>query len=171
MIKLSTVAGLGAIGGYGFTAPACSAKSLSGWVASIDAAFDEMKPLLPQLGLSTAIVAKVSDLVDKGAAIVRKFDQYYRDGKFADAVTTFYNLGLIVADIATELNVLNNRIVTLALLTIRAARVAIAAILDSQSGDPAVKETVAVNATNPAVLEIRKLATMDISGLAKALQP
>lgn len=170
--EMISTSGLGIAGfavGTGFTAPACGAKNLSGWVSSIVGAFAEMKPLLSQLGLSQVIVDKVSQWIDTAAKIARDFDQAYRDGKFADAVTLFNNLGGIVAQIAAELGQTDNRIVKLALVAIAVARIAIATLLNDQSSDPQVARAVRGAAANPAVVEIRRLASADIDKLMKAL--
>jgi hypothetical protein len=151
--------------------PACSPKNLSTWITTITSAFAEVKPLLPQLGLNTALVAKVSDLVDKGARIARLFDEAYRAGKFADAVTLFSNLGDVIAQVASELGATDNRIVRLALVSISIARIAVATLLNNQAdATPQVAAAVSAASGDPAVQEVKRLAATDISSVEKALK-
>lgn len=173
MIKTSTVAGLGAVTGFGFTAPACGQKDLSGWVTTIVAYFDEIKILLPELGLSQAVIDKVSGLISKAAKIAKQFDEAYKAGKFENAVTLFTNLGGLITQIAGELNVTDNRIVKLALVGIQIARITIASLLKSQGdAQPAVRMA-AMSAEGPqqaALDEINRLAAIPVDGLLKAAQ-
>jgi hypothetical protein len=154
--------------------PGCpGAKNLSTWVTIIVADFSEMKPLLGELGLSQVIIDRVSGFIDKAVAIARDFDSAYKAGKFSDAVTLFTNLGGIVSQIAAELNVTNNRIVKLALVSISIARIAIASLLNAQAQQPEVMAAVnsarksAVHRAN--VSEIERLANADLSKIQAAL--
>lgn len=161
--------------GFAMVAPAvvlqeaCKPKDPSAWVSTIVTTFGEIKPLLPQLGLSAAIVTKVSDLIDKGAKIARDFDQAYRSGAFANAVTLFTSLSGIITQVAGDLGATDNRIVKLALVAIAVARITIASLLDSQSGQPEVAAAVSADPGNPAIREIRRLANADLSKIEKAL--
>lgn len=176
MISTTTVAGLGAVGGFAFTAPACSGKDLSGWVVTIDAYYDEVKILLPGLGLGQAVVARISDLIDKATKIAKQFDDAYQAGKFENAVSLFSSLGGLVTQIAGELNVTDNRIVKLALVGIQIARISIASLLKVQADNQpqvaarasAMRSTSA--SADTALAEIERLATVNIDGLLKAVQ-
>lgn len=172
MIARTTVAGLGFVSGAAFTMPPCSGKPVGAWVTTITAAFSEMKPLLGELGLAQTVVDRVSGFIDRAASIARQFDQAYRDGKFADAITMFSNLSGLITSIATELNVVNNRIVKLALISVSIARIAIATLLNQQSTQPQVADAVrrsrsGVNASIES--EIKRLAETPIEPLLKSL--
>jgi hypothetical protein len=170
MLKTSSVAGLGTLGGFAFTAPSCDKpKNLSTWVTIIVADFTEMKPLLPELGLSQATIDRVSGFIDKAVKVARDFDAAYVAGKFADAVTLFTSLGDIVAQIASDLGAAENRIVKLALISIRIARIAIASLLSSQASEPQVAAAVRAARTTRTVSEIERLANSDLSKIEKAL--
>jgi hypothetical protein len=173
-----TTSGLGLAGfavGTGFTAPSCGQKDLSGWVVTIPAYLNEIKPLLPDLGLSQVVIDKVSGWIDTAVSVAKKFDDAYQSGKFADAVTLFANLGGLITEIAAELNVTDNRIIKLALVGIQIARITIASLLQSQ-GDalPTSQKARAMGVvTGPqqtALSEIQRLASIDVNGLLKAVQ-
>lgn len=176
MMSKTTVAGLGAVGGFAFTMPPCSGKDLSGWVVTIDAYYDEVKILLPGLGLGQAVIDRVSDLIDKATKIAKQFDAAYVAGKFTDAVSLFSNLGGLVTQIATELNVTDNRIVKLALVGIQIARITIASLLKVQADNqPQVAAKAgamrsASTEADAAIGEIERLASVNIDGLLKAVQ-
>lgn len=174
-IKTGTVTAGSIAFGAAFTAPACEKKNLSTWVVTIVSAFSEIKPLLSQLGLSQAVVDRVANLIDKGASIARSFDEAYKAGKFADAVTLFSNLGGVISEVATTLNVTDHRIVKLALVSISIARIAIASLLQSQAdAQPQVARAVrsaTTSANERDIAEIRRLASMDISKLEAAVKP
>src|ERR1700704_1639626 len=89
----------------------CKAKDVSGWTLTITTGFGEAKPLLPQLGLSQAVIDRVSGFIDKAVTIARDFDAAYKARKFANAATLFASLSDLITKIAGELNVANNRIV------------------------------------------------------------
>jgi hypothetical protein len=171
MIGRSALAAGGFAVGVGFTAPSCGTpKNLSSWVTMIVAAFGEIKPLLGELGLGTAVLDRVSGFIDKAAKIARDFDAAYRAGKFQDAATLFVNLGDVIAQIAADLGATDNRIVKLALISISIARIAIASLLNAQA--PAVAEAVSAARTGGkarVVTEIERLANLDISKIEKAI--
>lgn len=174
-IKTGSVAAGSIAFGAAFTAPACDKKDLSAWVSTIVMTFNEMKPLLPQLGLPQAKLDLISGYLNKAVAIAKAFDDAYKAGKFKDAVTLFGSLSELITQIATELNVVNNRIVKLSLVAIAVARIAIASLLKQQSGDPAVAATIARTSKGPeamrAASEIERLAAMDVDKLLQAVKP
>jgi hypothetical protein len=184
MIKTSgfgvgSLALTGAAGGaFGFAVipdPACNPKNLSGWVVTIVADFGEIKPLLGELGLSTATVSRLSALIDKGASIAKAFDDAYKASDFKNAVTLFTSLGGIISQVAADLNVTDNRIVKLLLVGIQIARITIASLLDKQAaGTPAAQNAMAnVPVGTPeskAVAEVKRLASIDVSGILAAIQ-
>lgn len=145
---------------------ACTPKNLSSWVASIVGGFTEIKPLLPQLGLSQAVIDRVSGFIDKAVLIAHDFDAAYKAGKFTTAATLFGSLSDLITQIAGELNVTSNRIVKLALVSIAIARIAIASLLSQQAPSGL---TAANPAEQKAATEIRRLAAVDVNQLAKAL--
>lgn len=171
-IKGGTVAVGGVVFGAAFAAPACDKKPVGVWIVTMTAGFSEMKPLLPDLGLSQEIVNRVSGFIDRGASIARQFDQAYRDGKFADAISLFSNLSGLITSVATELKVVDNRIVKLALVSVSIARIGIATLLNQQSTQPQVADAIsrsrsAVNASIES--EIKRLAETPIEPLLKSL--
>lgn len=168
MLKTSTVAGLGIVGGAAFSAPACDKKNLSGWITTIVASYGELKPLLPQLGLSQTAIDRVSGWIDTAESVARKFDEAYKAGQFTDAAALFTNLGGLITSIAAELNVANNRIVNLLLVGIQIARITIASLLKVQGDSRRIMPV--TTAEMAAIVEIRRLAAIDVSGLLKAIQ-
>lgn len=174
-IKTGTVAAGSIAFGAAFTAPGCNGKDLSGWVTTIVAAFGEMKPLLPQLGLPEAVLDRVSGYLNKAVSVAKTFDEAYKAGKFKDAVAIFGSLSELITQIAAELNVVNNRIVKIALVTVSIARIAIATLLKQQSGDPAVAATIARTSKEPELMraasEIDRLAAVDVDKLLEAVKP
>lgn len=166
---------VGAVAGTLVIEPFCDKKDLSGWVLTLTTAFGEIKPLLGQLGLSQAVLDRVSGFIDKGVKIAQDFDAAYKAGKFADARTLFLNLGDIVAQVAAELGASDNRIVKLALISISIARIAIAALLSSQASQPGVMAAVnkaksAGGDDAKAIAEIERLSAIDVTKLLAAIQ-
>lgn len=109
--------------------------------------------------------------------IAKDFDEAYRAGKFAEAVTLFTNLGGVITQIAGDLNVTNHRIVKLALVSIAVGPIAIASLLKSQADNlPAVKSLVqamrsnASKADEEGLKQIEALAAVDVNKLLTALQ-
>lgn len=170
LIKRGSMAtALVAVGGLQL---ACKPQNLSGWVSTIVSAFGEMKPLLTQMGLSELVITRVSGWIDTAVKVAKDFDAAYRAGKFSDAVTLFTNLGKLITDIAADLNVTDNRIVKLALVTIAIARIAIASLLKSQSDNqPAVglARQAASADDEKKLAEIERLAAINIDGLVFGL--
>lgn len=160
-------AGVAALGGFQIS---CKPKSLDSWALIIETDFRDFKPLLPQLGLSQAVIDKIGDWLDKGINILHQFSADYRNGDFANAVALFNSLGEIVASIANEFNVLDNKIVKLILVSIQVARIAIASLLSEQAtaSSEAMKAVRGAKASDTA--EIRKLAAVNVDKLLKAVQ-
>ena len=172
MLKASTVAGLGAVGGFAFTAPACNKKDLSGWIVVIIADYGEIKPLLPQLGLSQAVIDRVTGWIDTAVSVAKKFDDAYQRGDFATASTLFLNLGKLITDIATELSATDNRIVELLLVGVQIARITIASLLKVQGDNQpqmAARRSLS-RSEGDAVAEINRLASIDVGKVLKAIQ-
>jgi hypothetical protein len=175
---------LGALGagslalGSAFTAPSCGpGKNLSAWVQTIVGAFAEMKPLLSTLGLQQAIIAKVSAALDKGAQIAKDFDAAYTAGKFKDASSLFLSLGQVITQIAADLSLANNRIVTIALAAVGVARIAIAQLLHDQATTQpqamALVRAAQLNAGSDeakAINEINRLANADVAKILAAVK-
>lgn len=167
--EMITTTALGAAGfavGTGFTAGACSPKNLSTYVQMIAGGFSEIKVLLPDLGLSQSVIAKVAELIDKGVKIAKDFDDAYKAGKFSDAATLFSNLGSLISQVVSTLGVsTENRAVKVALAAIGIARVAIAILLANQNQG--------FTAQNPAqaqaMSEIERLAATDVSKILALL--
>lgn len=158
--------------GTGATAPACNPKNLSTYVQMFAGGFSEIKVLLPDLGLSQSIIAKVAELIDKGIKIAEAFDKAYKAGKFRDAATLFTNLGSIVSEVVTTLGVsTENRAVKVALAAIGIARVAIAIILSRQAQDTGFSASAAAPGSPEAkaIAEIEKLAATDVSKILALL--
>ncbi len=150
---------------------ACAPKNLSGWVTTIIASFGEIKPLLPQLGLSQAVIDRVSGWIEKAVHIAQEFDAAYKAGKFSDAMTLFTNLGGLITQVASELNVVNNRIINLLLVGIQIARITIASLLKTQGeNQPQIARRSMSRSEQDAANEIQRLAAIDVSGLLKAIQ-
>lgn len=177
-LKTTSIAAVGAGSfalGVGATAPQCGGvKNLSTYVQMIAGGFTEIKVLLPDLGLSQAIIAKVADLLDKGVKVAADFDKAYRDGKFTNARTLFTNLGSLVTQVITTLGVsVDNRGVKIALAAIGIARVAVAIILDRQLSQPSVAAEVQASRSKPenaaALDEVKRLANTDVSGILALL--
>lgn len=175
MISTSALAAGGFALGGAMTAPQCSgARNLSTYVQMIAGGFSEMKVLLPDLGLSQSMVARVAELLDKGVAIAKDFDKAYREGKFTDARTLFTNLGSLVTQVITVLGVsTENRGVKVALAAIGIARIAVAIILDRQLSQPSaaasVRDARAVPENAVALDEIKRLANTDVSKILALL--
>lgn len=169
MLKTSTAGGLGMVGALTLTGLACDKKNLSGWVTTIVSAFAEMKPLLGDLGLSPAVINKISGWIDTAAKVAKDFDVAYVAGKFADAVTLFNNLGRLIAQIAGELGAMDNRIVKLALVSISIARIAIATLLSNQAQASPEAMNAAASAPASNTAEIKRLASVNVDGLLKDL--
>lgn len=169
MLKTSTVAGLGMVGGLALTGLACDKKNLSGWVTAIVSAFTEMKPLLGDLGLSQVVINKISGWIGTAAKVAKDFDAAYVAGKFADAVTLFNNLGGLIAQIAGELGATDNRIIKLALVSISIARIAIATLLSNQAQASPEAMSAVASAPTSNTAEIKRLANVNIDGLLKDL--
>lgn len=165
----ATIAGLGAVGGFAFTAPACDRKDLSGWVVTITASYREIKVLLPQLGLSQAVIDRVSSWIDTVGNVAKQFDEAYKRGDFSNASALFLNLGGLITSIAVELNVANNRIVNLLLVGVQIARITIGSLLKIQ-GEGQVARRSLSRSEQAAVAEINRLAAIDISKLLQAIQ-
>jgi len=169
MIQTTALGGAGFAIGTAFTAPACNPKNLSSYVQMIAGGFAEIKVLLPDLGLSQSVIARVAELIDKGVKIAQDFDAAYKAGKFSDAATLFSNLGATLTQVINTLGVsTENRAVKVALAAIGIARVAIAILLQKQAeGQPRIMETVSAGKAQPetakAVSEIEKLAATDLS--------
>lgn len=144
-------------------------KSLSAWVTTIVAAFGEMKPLLAELGLSQAIITKVSGWIDTAVKIAKDFDEAYRAGKFKDAVTLFNNLGGLITQIAGALGAVDNRIVKLALISIAIARIAISSLLANHASASPEAMAVVNAASASDTAEIKRLAEVNVNGLYRDL--
>lgn len=156
----------------GFTAPGCSTKDLSMYTLIIARSYGEIKPLLPELGLSAARAQTVGNWIDKAISISGKFDEAYKRGAFADAASLFNELGSLVMSIAGELNVANNRIVTATLAGVAIARIAIAALLAAQAQEQGISSRTArqTPAMSIAITEIERLNAIDLNQLVFALQ-
>lgn len=165
MVRGGMAGGVLLLGGL---AEACKPKNLSTWVTIIVSDFAEMKPLLSELGLGQATLNKISGLIDTATRVAKDFDEAYRAGQFANAVTLFNSLGGLVTQIAGELGATDNRIVKLALVSIQVARIAIASLLQSQaqSSPVAMKRTIGAGS---ATAEIQRLASVNVDALLKAL--
>lgn len=174
-IKTGTVAAGSVAFGAAFTMPACEKKDLSAWVTTSVAAFGEIKPLLPQLGLSQDALDRVSGYLNKAVSVAKAFDEAYRAGKFKDAALLFGSLSELITSTATELNIVNNRIVKLALVSLAIARIAIATLLKQQSTEPEVASTIARTTKGADALkaanEIERLAAMDVDKLLQMVKP
>lgn len=154
---------------------ACKPKDLSGWVVTIVADYGEIKILLPQLGFSQAVIDRISGLIDNAVRIAKDFDDAYKAGKFDNAVVLFTSLGDLVTQVASEINVTDNRIVKLLVVGIQIARITIASLLKAQAdSQPAVAAKVRaarmVPADQSAIREIERLAAIDVSKLLPAIQ-
>ena len=166
-----------AVGGLALaiTMPPCSKKDLSAWVSTIVASFNEMKPLLPQLGLPQAKIDLISGYLDKAAALARTFDEAYKAGKFKDAIALFGSLSELITSIASELGVVDNRIVKLALVAVAVARIAIATLLKQQASNPAAAAEIARSSKSAEAVkganEIDRLAAVDVDKLLQAVKP
>lgn len=175
--QMITTSALGAAGfavGTGFTAEACSPKNLSTYVQMIAGGFSEIKVLLPDLGLSQSIIAKVAELIDKSVKIAKDFDDAYKAGKFTDARTLFTNLGSLVTQVITTLGLsVENQGVRIALAAIAIARIGIAIILDRQLSQPSMAASVQEAQADPenakALNEIKRLANTDVSKILALL--
>jgi hypothetical protein len=175
MLGVAGMAGAGFVVGTGFTAPACSAKDLSGWVVTVVADYGEIKTLLPGLGVSQAVIDRVSGLIDKAVQIAKDFDDAYKARKFDNAITLFTSLGGLITQVAGELGVVDNRILKLLLVGIQIARITIASLLKVQADtQPAVAAKVRsarmVPADQSPLNEIERLASIDVSRLLSAIQ-
>jgi hypothetical protein len=176
MISVTTLAGGGFLTGVGFTTPQCgSPRNLSTYVQMIAGGFTEIKVLLPELGLSQAIIDQVASLLDKGVKIAKDFDTAYRAGKFTDASTLFTNLGSMVTQVVSTLGIAtDNRAVKIALAAIGVARVALAIILQRQVDNQpqvaaAVQGSKAQPSTAKAISEVERLAETDLNKLLALL--
>lgn len=176
--EMITTTALGTAGfavGAGFSAPACGVKNLATYVQMIAGGFSEIKVLLPDLGLSQSIIAKVAELIDKGVKIAKDFDEAYKAGKFADAATLFSNLGSLISQMINTLGVsTENRAVKVALAAIGIARVAIAILLNKQAqDDPQVAAAAKAGRNVPsqakAISEVERLAETDLSKILALL--
>lgn len=168
-IKTGSVAAGSVAFGAAFTAPACDKKDLSGQVLILVTGFNEIKPLLPELGLSAAVIARISDLLDKGVKVAKAFDDAYVAGKFDDAKTLFLNLGVVITSVVTELGVADNRLVKAVLIGIKVAQVVIANLLKQMAADPQVARAVKSRAPD-AMAEIDRLAGVDVDAMLKLLR-
>jgi hypothetical protein len=145
-------------------------------VVTIVADYKEIVPLLSQLGLKADVIAKVSGWINKAVSIAQDFDAHYKAGDFKNAVTLFTSLGGLITDIASELNVANNRIVNLLLVGIQIARITIASLLKVQADNQplvaraARKAASAAPADALALSEINRLAAIDVSRLLAVSQ-
>lgn len=176
-ISQSALAGGAFALGVGATAPACpfNPKNLSAYVSMIAGGFGEIKVLLPDLGLSQALITQVSNLIDRGVKVAKDFDSAYKAGKFTDASALFNNLGSIITQVITTLGVsIENRAVKVALAAIGIARVAIAILLQKQAQSQPQVLAAAKGATADeakAVSEIERLAATDLSAILAAMKP
>lgn len=116
---------------------ACKAKDPSVYVQTVVGVLHELQPLLPA---SSALIAKA-------IKIASDFDAAYVAGKFADATALFANLSGVLSQIAADAGV-NNPTVKVALAVAGIALRAIAVLLASQAGQPAVN-AVLTGAMNP----------------------
>lgn len=170
-IRTSAVAAGSVAFGAAFTAPACDKKDLSGQVVVLITSFNEIRPLLPDLGLPSLVIAKIAELLERGARIAKQFDEAYKAGKFNDARTLFLNLGEVITTVVTELGAVNNRIVKAVLVGMKIAQIVIANLLKAQMEEPAVAAAIrsrgGVDAR--AVNEVERLANADVERLLKLL--
>ena len=151
--------------------PSCGVKDLSSWVVVIAADYNEIIPLLPHLGLSKATIDRVSGLIGKVLAVAKDFDAAYKAGKLADVKTTFLNLGALIGQIAGELGVSNNRLLTLLLVGIQIARITLASLIDKMIvAAPAAMVANLSPDDQSAVAEVKRLAAIDVSKMLAAIQ-
>ncbi len=151
--------------------PACSVKDLSGWVVTIAADYGEIKTLLPQLGLSKMTVDRISGLIDKALTVARDFDAAYKAGKLADVKTTFLNLGTLITQIAGELGVVKNRLLSLLIVGIQIARITLASLIDKMIVVAPASMTMNMSADDvAAVAEVKRLASIDVSKVLAVIQ-
>lgn len=172
-IQTGAVAVGGLAFGAAFTAPACDKKDLSGQVLILVTSFNEIKPLLPDLGLSSTVLDRVRALLDKGVKIAKTFDDAYRAGKFDDAKTLFLSLGEVITSVVGELGLAGNNIVKTILVGVKIAQIVIANLLKQMASDPQVAAAIksrSLAADTQAMTEIDRLAVVDAGRLLKLLQ-
>lgn len=164
--------GAGAGIGLVLATSACDKKDLSGQVLILVTSFNEIKPLLPDLGLSSAVLDRISALLDKGVKIAKMFDDAYRAGKFDDAKTLFLNLVNVITSVAAELNLVNNIIIKFALVGIKVVQIVIANLLKQMASDPRVAAAIQSRGAEgqKTMAEIERLAAVNPDQLLKLLQ-
>lgn len=155
--------------GVGFTAPACSKKDLSGQVLILVTGFNEIGPLLPELGLASAVLDRISGLLDRGVKFAKLFDDAYRAGRFEDAKTLFLNLGQVITSVVTELGIVDNRVVKGILVGVKIAQIVIASLLKQMAAQPEVAAAIKSRGAG-AMSEVDRLAAVDVDRLLKLLQ-
>lgn len=116
---------------------ACKPKDLTTYDQIVLGVLRELQPLLPS----------AAALISKAITILQDFDAAYKRGAFADAMALFANLSSVIGQIAADAGV-NNPTVKVALAVAGIALRAIAVLLASQSGQPAV-HAVLTGAMNP----------------------
>lgn len=130
MLRVGGVAGVGLIA---FGTTACpGGKSLSTQIVIITESYEQIVPLLPELGLGQDAIDRVSKLVADAIKVAREFDKAYQAGAFNDAATLFKNLSGLISNIASELNVAQNRTVKAIIAGVGIARIVIAALIQEQ---------------------------------------
>lgn len=160
MLKVGTVAGLGAVGGFAFTAPACpDKKNLSFWDETIIGALEEV----------SLIVTSQAANIKKIVAVIRDFDAAYKAEQFANALSLFTNLTSLIDTLITDLGVGISPVIKTALTLANIGIRAIALLLKQQGENiPAV-----VNASpSPQIENVRKLANLKaIDAIYQASRP
>lgn len=166
---LSTI-GLGSAGfatGTAFSAPNCpGGKNLSTYVLIITKSYAEVKTLLPDLGLDESSIGRISDLTAKAIKVAEQFDKAYKEGAFESAGAFFNELRSLSLNIATELNVIDNRIVQGILAGVGIARVTIGALLEAQADQLPPARTARLSPQAAAVkAEIQRLSKVDLRAI------
>lgn len=130
--------GLAALGSITLATAACG-KNLSTYVSIIIGALEELSPLVPS----------ASPLISKAIKVAKDFDDAYRAGKFANAISLFENLAGVVGEIADSIGV-GSQPVKAAIAVAGIAMRAIAVLLKQQAADPAVASAISAAASSKA---------------------
>lgn len=142
------VTGTGAVGVMAFGTTSCKKEDVSFYVSVFQGAMEELKPLLPN---SLALINKV-------IGVIKTFKDAYDAGKFDNALTALENVSATLTEIISQVGTLSDP-VKVALSVGGVALRAIAALLRSQSTEPAV--AAAINARATTAAQQRTLSVID----------
>lgn len=146
--KMLKVTGAGAVGVMAFGASGCRKEDVSFYVSVFQGAMEELKPLLPnQLALITKVIGAI-----------KTFKDAYDAGKFDSALTALENASTVLTEVIGQVGTLSDP-VKVALSIGGVALRAIAALLRSQSTQPAVAAAINTRATTAA--QQRTLSVID----------